>query len=67
MGGPLTSAWDELGIYQNTGHGNIDVIASYDRDRRVRAEHIQAFPDSDFPLATDHFLVEAWYRVRRLG
>lgn len=64
LGEPLTSAWDELGRYENTGHGNIDVIASYDRDGRVKAVDVDAFPDVEFRLASDHFLVEAVYDVR---
>lgn len=66
FGQPLTSAWDEVGHWQNSGHGNIDVIASYDRDGRVVAEDIRALGDKVIPLATDHSLVEAEYRVRRL-
>lgn len=67
FGQPLTSCWDELNKYPNTGHGNIDVIASYDRDRRVRALGAWAYDDRDFRLATDHFLIEARYSVRKLG
>lgn len=66
LGAPLTSAWDEVGRWENTGHGNIDVIASYDDDGRVAATWIDAFPDDEVPLATDHFLVEAQFRVEQL-
>jgi hypothetical protein len=66
LGQPLTSAWDELKRYENTGHGNIDVIASYDRDARVRALRIDALNDREFRLNTDHYLVEARYAVRTL-
>ena len=66
LGAPLTSAWDELKRYENTGHGNLDVIASYDGDGRIRAKAIRALDDTEFPLYTDHFLVEATYKVRNL-
>lgn len=63
-GNPFTSAWDETDRYENTGHGNIDVIASFDRDGRVEAKRIRALEDSDIRLFTDHYLVEAVYKVR---
>ena len=66
FGSPLTSAWDETAHWENTGHGNIDVIASYDADGRVEASYIRARDDKSFHLHTDHYLVEAEYRVRRL-
>lgn len=66
FGAPLTSAWDELARYENTGHGNIDVIASYDKDSRVKARYSRALDDSEFPLHTDHFLVEAGFSVEPL-
>lgn len=67
FGAPLTSAWDELKKYENTGHGNIDVIASYNPDARVKAVWINAKDDREFKLFTDHFLVEAAYEVEHLG
>lgn len=66
FGQPLTSAWDELGKHENTGAGNIDVIASYNNDTRVRARYIRALDDSEFFLHTDHFWVEAGFSVERL-
>lgn len=66
FGEPLTSAWDELEVWENTGHGNIDVSASYDRDGRVEAKYIRALDDKEFPLHTDHYLVEAGYTVKEL-
>ena len=64
FGESLTSAWDELEKYEGTGHGNIDVIASYDADGRVVAESINAQNDREFKLFTDHYIVHARYRVR---
>lgn len=67
MGQPLTSSWDELKKWENTGHGNIDVIASYDPDGRVVAVYCRALDDSEFPLATDHWVVESGFDVRLLA
>jgi len=67
FGQPLTSAWDELKKYENTGHGNIDVLASYDGDGRVEAKAIRALDDDEFFQHGDHFVVEAEFAVRRLG
>jgi hypothetical protein len=66
MGAPLTSAWDETGTYERTGHGNIDVIASFDPDSRVKAISCRALDDREFHLHTDHFMVEAVYEVAPL-
>lgn len=63
FGQPFTSAWDEIGRYENTGHGNIDVIASYDSDKRVECTGVRALDDFELQLFTDHYLVEAGYRV----
>lgn len=66
FGAPLTTVWDELGKWPNTGHGNIDVLASYDRDGRVSWVSGRALNDDRLPLHTDHFLVEAVAEVRHL-
>lgn len=66
FGAPFTTAWDELGRWENTGHGPIDVIASWDGDGRVKAVDVDAFPDSEVMLHTDHYLIEAAYDVRVL-
>lgn len=63
-GAPMTSAWDELGRYENTGHGPIDVIASYNRDARVTAKAVRALDDDEFDLNTDHYLVVAAFEIR---
>jgi hypothetical protein len=62
-GEPMTSCWDELRKHPNTGHGNIDVIASYDGDRNVSCESAGVLNDAKFHLFTDHFLVEAVYKI----
>lgn len=66
FGGTLISGWDELNTYQNTGHGNIDVIARSRKDKRVSAKYIRALNDKRFFLNTDHFLVEAGYEIKTL-
>lgn len=55
----LTTLWDELKKWSGTGHGNIDVVATYDKDGRVEGLYIRALSDQGFFLHTDHFLVEA--------
>lgn len=66
FGGPLTSLWDELGRWDNTGHGPIDVLASFDGDGRVEAHHCVALDDSEFRLDTDHFAIEGAWNVTNL-
>lgn len=62
----MTTCWDELGVWPNTGHGNIDFIASYDADARVRCIQARAFTDKQIRFGSDHFLIEATYRIRNL-
>lgn len=57
-GEELTSFWDELGKWENTGHGNIDVLATFNKDKRVKAVAINALNDSEFKLNADHYRVE---------
>lgn len=66
FGEPLTSTWDELKKWESTGHGTIDVIASYNKDRRVKALRTFALNDKEFRLNTDHFYVEAVFDVEPL-
>lgn len=63
---PMTTAWDELKHYENTGHGNIDVIASYNADSRVKAVSIHAYDDKKFFYNGDHYMVEAVYAIQLL-
>lgn len=64
FGGPLTSCWDELGEYpKTTGWGTIDVIASYNPDKAVKCKSARAWNDTDLPLNTDHYLIEATYSI----
>ena len=66
FGEPLTSTWDELKKWENTGHGCIDVIATYDADKRVKAINTVSLNDKELFLHTDHFYVEAEIRVAPL-
>jgi hypothetical protein len=60
----LTTVWDELAVYPGT-HGNaktggtIDIIGSYDPDRRVSADSVRVWRK----LNSDHLQVSAWYDV----
>lgn len=65
-GQPFTSAADELKDWENTGHGAIDVIASYDADTRVKATNWNVLDDSEFQLFVDHWLCEATFEVKTL-
>jgi hypothetical protein len=64
----LTTVWDELGKYEPTGGkgGTLDVIASYNRDGRVRAVSVNALSDRELFLYSDHRLVEATFNIKEL-
>ena len=62
-GQPLTTCWDDLKKWPNTGHGNIDAIARYDKNARVKCVDARVLDDSGLFLNTDHFLVEAEYQI----
>jgi lysozyme len=66
FGAPLTSLGDELKRWPNTGHGPIDVIATYDPDTRVKAIRWDALDDKEFPQAHDHFLTEGTVEIALL-
>lgn len=63
-GSPFTTIADELRDWKDTGHGSIDVIASYNADGRVSALRWTVLDDRQFFLNTDHYLCEAIYEVR---
>lgn len=63
FGEPLTTTWDELKKWPNTGHGNIDVLASADKNKNVKAKWSKVLDDSEFKLASDHFFVEGGWTV----
>lgn len=63
FGANVTSVQDELKKWEGTGHGPIDVIATYNKDGRVSALKVTVLDDKEFHLHTDHFLVEALVNV----
>lgn len=63
LGGNFTSMADELKAWQNTGHGPIDGMCSYDRDGRVHAKHFNVLDDSEFKLYTDHFMCRGVWEI----
>lgn len=65
-GAPITSCWDELKKYPNTGHGNIDAVGSADADHRVKCVGAVVLNDTNFFLHGDHFLVVTSYEIDEL-
>lgn len=63
-GQPFTTLADELKDWQDTGHGSIDVIASYDNDGRVKGKYWRPLDDKEFFLNTDHFACEGGFTVQ---
>lgn len=58
-----TSVYDELELDKlpdTAGRSTLDVIASYDKDTRVKAVKVKAWPRG----FSDHRCVSAWYHVR---
>lgn len=66
FGNPLTSAPDELRKIENTGHGPIDGVASYDRDRRVSAHRVNVLTDREFFQHSDHLVVRTVFNIKPL-
>jgi hypothetical protein len=70
--GSFKSCWDELHRWPVTHpHGGgkgptIDVIASLNKDQRVKCASARALTDTILPLPVDHFSVEADYKVTPL-
>lgn len=62
----LITCWDETKKYPNTGHGNIDLIARRKNDGRVKCIHARAFTDKQRHFGSDHYQIEATYRIRLL-
>ncbi len=60
------TCWDDLKKWPNTGHGNIDAIARYKPDGRVKCVGARVLDDKKLFLNTDHFLVEAEYEITAL-
>lgn len=60
------TCWDELKKWPSTGHGNIDAIAQYGPDARVKCVGARVLNDKQFFLHGDHFVVEAEYEIKAL-
>lgn len=65
FGGALTHCWDEVDRWPDTGHGPIDVIAHFSKDKRVSCMRARRYTDRQLFLHTDHLLITAVYRVQR--
>lgn len=63
----MTSVQDELKKWESTGFGPIDVIATYDTDRRVEAKYARVVDDSELHLFMDHYPLEVGLKVRVLN
>lgn len=63
---PFLTCWDELREWPNTGHGNIDAVARYIPDKRVRCVGARVLNNKVLHLYTDHFVVEAEYEIKSL-
>lgn len=67
VGEPFTTVADDTRHWENTGHGNIDGIAKFDGDGRTDWTRVRVLDDKELHLFTDHFLMEAWANIRKLG
>jgi len=64
LGAPFTSLATELDKVQNTGHGPIDCIASYNKDGRISGVDFDVLDDHEFRLNTDHFYCEGVFALK---
>jgi hypothetical protein len=64
LGGNFTTMADELKAWQNTGHGAIDAMCSYDRDGRVSAARWNVLDDKELFLFTDHWLTRGVWDIK---
>ena len=63
FGNPFVTCWTDRKKYPGTGHGNIDVIARFKGDARVKCVSTRVFRDAQMHLYSDHFLVQAVYEI----
>lgn len=66
LGRNFTTMADELQRWQNTGHGPIDGLASYDGDGRVSAHRYEVLDDSEFHLFSDHYTCRGTWEIEPL-
>lgn len=65
--GDSTTLADELRRWQDTGHGAIDWMSSYNKDKRVTGRSFDVFDDKEFFLHGDHFLLEGVFNIAPLN
>lgn len=66
LGQNFTTMADELHRHQNTGHGPIDGMCSYDKDGRVSARRFNVLDDSEFRLFSDHYACRGTWEIEPL-
>lgn len=66
FGGPWTSMADELDNHQDTGHGPIDGMCSYNRDGRVKAKRFEVLRDNKLHMHTDHYVCRGAWSIKHL-
>lgn len=64
--GDSTTLADELRKWQDTGHGPIDWMSSYNKDGRVSGHNYTVLDDKEFFLHGDHFLLEGVFNIASL-
>jgi hypothetical protein len=64
--GNFTSLGDLLDRHPDTGHGPIDGMCKYDRDRRVTARSLQVLDDDELFQHSDHNVYRGVWAVRSL-
>lgn len=57
---------DELKKWRDTGHGPIDAMLSYNKDKRVKPQSFTVLDDKKLFLHQDHYLLEGTYTVEPL-
>lgn len=64
----LTGLPDDVGgPWEDTGHGPIDGMMSFDGDGRVKGKWVNVLNDREFPQFSDHHVVRGAYTVRLLA
>lgn len=64
--GKFITCWDDKKDWPNTGHGNIDVIARWYENRRVKFRSADVQNDTELFMHTDHFAINATYVVNNI-
>jgi len=64
LGHNFTTMADELKHWQDTGHGAIDGLCSYDRDGRVSAKRFNVLDDKELFLFSDHYMCRGVWEIK---